>query len=473
MEFLNLLDGKWRRGHGQRIAVTDPYSGETLGQVSAVTPEEAREALRAMEARRPRADAIVPLWRRKELLELVADNLESRRADVLRALTHEAGKTVKESSIEIERAVDGLKAMAAALVSLEGTVVPMSSSRAGEGRLGFEVWEPAGIVVAIAPFNAPLNLVSSKVGAALAGGCAVAVKPPAECPTPAAILAECVLDAGWPEELIAVLNGEAEVGQAMVAAPEPRVIAFTGSSGAGEAIARAAGLKRLILELGSIAPTIICDDADVDDAVARLGRGAFGSAGQACISTQRLLVQEPLVEAVIEGLVDEAESLVVGDPSDAKTDVGPLINDRAAVRVRELLNSSRGDGARFHTGGRIEGRMVWPTVLSGLPPTSRICREEIFGPAVTIIPFVEDDEAIEEANTGGFGLQAGVFTRDILRVNAFCTRLEYGSVQVNESSRVRLDGHAFGGLKRSGIGREGTQHLIRAMMEIKFVGVRL
>lgn len=416
--------------------------------------------------------ARIPLWERKALLDRTAEELEKRSEAITDALVTEGGKTRSESAIEVNRAIEGFNLAAAALVSLDGKIVPMSVTPPGEGRLGFEYWVPAGIVVAIAPFNAPLNLVSSKVAAALGAGCQAVIKPPQECPSPGNYVAEAVLAAGWPEHCIAVIHGGSDVGNALVSAPEPRVVAFTGSSSAGKAIAKAAGFKNLVLELGSIAPTIICEDADLEDAAERLIRGAFGSSGQACISTQRLFVESTILEEFTDLFVDRTEQLVVGDPSKQETDLGPLITAQAHERVLASINEAVDNGAQLLTGGGSFKQCIEPTILTGVGEDWPLSRTELFGPAVVTFPFTDDQEVVRIANDTEFGLQAGVFTNNMNRALFYTQELDFGSVQVNESSRVRLDLHSFGGVKDSGLGREGTHHMLRAMMEIKFVGVR-
>jgi glyceraldehyde-3-phosphate dehydrogenase (NADP+) len=470
MRIQNLHDGRWFAGRGPAVPVQDPWSSDVVGTVESASPEECRPVIRDIHKNRSDVGGL-PVWKRKALLEALADRLRAAEEPLLAALVREGGKTRRESMIEIARAVEGTRATAAALVGLQGAVVPMDALTSGEGRLGWELWEPAGVVAAIAPFNAPLHLVASKVAAALGAGCPVIIKPPLEAPTAATILAQSVLDAGWPRSAVAVLHGGADVGTALVAAPQVRVVAFTGSTAAGEAITRTAGIKKLVLELGSIAPTFVCADADPERAAELLVRGAFGSSGQACISTQLLFVHASMWDAFMSDFVARVEGLVVGDPADEATDLGPMINDAAAERTMALIERARAAGATIHTGGRRMGRCVWPTVISGLPLDAEAITSEIFGPVVVAIRFDEDDQAIAMANESEFGLQAGVFTRDIDRAIRYARSLEYGSVQINESSRVRLDIHSFGGVKKSGIGREGVQHLLREMMTIKFVGL--
>ncbi len=470
-QILNLVDGHWVPGDGGELEVSNPWLQAPQGTVSTVSAEMAQSVITKYAAS-AREIAKIPLWRRKEMLERVAVELEKRADAITDALVFEGGKTRSESAIEVRRAIEGFTLTAAALVSIEGKTVPMSVTPPGEGRLGIEYWVPAGMVIAIAPFNAPLNLVSSKVSAALAAGCQVLVKPPLEAPTPGNLVGEAVLAAGWPERSIAVLHGGVETGNAMVTAPEPRVVAFTGSSAAGKAISNAAGFKNLVLELGSIAPTILCNDANLDDAVKLLVRGAFGSSGQACISTQRLFVERSIVDDFTERFVAKTQSLVVGDPSDPATDLGPLITAQAHQRVLDTFADARDRGANMLTGGGSFKQCIEPTIFSEVDPNWPIARRELFGPGVVILPFDSDDEVVRVANDTEFGLQAGVFTNSLDRALRYVEELDFGSVQVNETSRVRLDLHAFGGVKDSGLGREGTHHMLRAMMERKFVGIR-
>ena len=457
---------------GEPFPVNSPYTGETVAIACSAGAQHVEDALRAAESAQSSL-ARSPRHERSERLLTLAGLFRRDAEKLAGILVEEVGKPIKDSLVEVQRAEEVLRLTAAALLQANGHMPPMDASPAGERRLGFEIRVAAGVVVAIAPFNAPLNLAVSKMAAALGAGCPVILKSPPQAPGAITHVADLVMEAGWAAGSVAVLHGGAEPGQALVSSPVPRVVTFTGSVGAGVAITREAGLKRLVLELGSNAPTIVCRDADIEDAAEQLVRGAYSSAGQACISTQRILVHEDVADRFLDAFLPRLSRLVVGDPANPATDMGPVIDDAAAARVQSWVQDAVDRGARLVAGKIPDGsRLIEPVLLSDVPPEARVCSDEIFGPVAILQTFGSDAEAIQMANGTEYGLQAGVFTESLERAIRYAEELDFGGLQINDSSRVRLDLHSFGGRKNSGVGLEGVHHALESMTEVRFVGVR-
>ncbi|CCH80225.1 Putative dehydrogenase (putative aldehyde dehydrogenase) (fragment) [Nostocoides japonicum T1-X7] len=347
-----------------------------------------------------------------------------------------------------------------------------AASERGFGRIGWFSREPLGVVAAISSFNDPLNLVAHKVAPALLAGAPIVLKPSDQTPFSALNLAEVLLDAGVPAGRVSVLCGGGDIGAALVAHPDVSVVSFTGGTRTADSIARAAGVKKLLMELGGNNATIVCADADLDLAVEGIVSGAFGTAGQNCLSVQRVYVERDVFDEVLDRVAAGAGALVVGSKQDPATDVGPLVSVAAAERLAELVESTVSDGARLVTGGRREGSFYRPTVLTGVAPRAAILEEELFGPVVMIEPVEDVDEAIERANDCSFALQAGVFTRSLDTATRVSRRLVVGAVLVNDTSDFRLDAMPFGGFKRSGIGREGIRSAVLDLTAPKCVLVR-
>src|SRR6478736_4061140 len=355
-----------------------------------------------------------------------------------------------------------------------GDVVPMDASQAGEGKLAFTLRVPIGVVGAISPFNFPLNLVAHKIAPALAAGCAVVLKPASQTPLSALLLAELEHDAGLPPGWLNVLVGPSgEIGDVLVEDERVALITFTGSGAVGWGIRERAPRKRVNLELGNATPVIVEADADVDDAASRCAANAFSFAGQSCISVQRIFVHENVYDAFRDAFVPRVEALVVGDPSEEETDVGPLISARERDRVLDWIDEARRRGASILTGGTLEGELVRPTVVERPPADTHLACDEAFGPVCTIEPYATLDEAIALANGTRYGLQAGIFTADVKRALHATRSLEFGGVTVNEAPTFRADQMPYGGVKDSGNTREGPSFAVREMTEERLVVIQL
>jgi acyl-CoA reductase-like NAD-dependent aldehyde dehydrogenase len=358
---------------------------------------------------------------------------------------------------------------------LAGEMVPMDASQAGVGKLGLTLRAPIGIVGAISPFNFPLNLVAHKIAPALAAGCAVVLKPASQTPLSALFLAELETEAGLPPGWLNVVAGPAaEIGDVLVEEERVKAISFTGSSDVGWRLRERAARKRVLLELGNSTPVIVQGDADLDAAAEKLAVNSFSFAGQSCISTQRIYVQKWVFDDFVERFVPRVEELNVGDPADEETDIGPVVDDEARDRILSWLDEARAGGAQILTGGTVEeGRVLRPTVLTNVNLDMKVCREEVFGPVVTVQPFDALDDAIQLANGTRYGLQAGIFTASLSAAFRAAQMLRFGGVTINETPTFRADQMPYGGTKDSGNTREGPAYAVRELTEERVVVVEL
>jgi acyl-CoA reductase-like NAD-dependent aldehyde dehydrogenase len=461
-----LVGGEWIET-GEWQDVRSPYSGEVVGRVPMAGAADARRAVEAAEAamRDP-----LPAHKRAEILVRVAGALGRRHDEVARLISDEAGKPMKAARIEASRAMSTYTFSAVEARKLAGEVVPMDASQAGEGHFAFTLRVPVGVVGAISPFNFPLNLVAHKIAPALAAGCAVVLKPASQTPLSALLLAELETEAGLPPGWLNVLVGPAsEIGDVLVEDERVEVLTFTGSSAVGWALRERAPRKRVNLELGNATPLIVEADADVEAAAAATAQHGFSFAGQSCISIQRVYVQREQYERYLELLVPKVEALVVGDPADEETDVGPVIDQDARERILEWIEEARGAGAEILAGGELDGELIRPTVIANAPPDLKVSCQEVFGPVVTVNPYETLDEAIELANGTPYGLQAGIFTTDLRTAYRAAQELEFGGVTVNEAPTFRADQMPYGGVKDSGNTREGPAYSVREFTEQRVV----
>jgi acyl-CoA reductase-like NAD-dependent aldehyde dehydrogenase len=465
-----LIAGEWVET-GAWVEVRSPYSGETVGRVAKAGAAEARRAVDAAEAamREP-----LPAHKRAEILVRVAGQLGRRHEEVAQTIAAEAGKPLKAARVEASRAMSTFTFAAVEARKLAGEMVPMDASQAGAGKLAFTLRRPIGVVGAISPFNFPLNLVAHKIAPALAAGCSVVLKPASQTPFSALLLAELETEAGLPPGWLNVLVGPAsEIGDVLVDDERVRAITFTGSGEVGWKLAERAPRKRVNLELGNATPVIVEADANLDDVATRLAANAFSFAGQSCISVQRIYVQRAAYDELVSRFVPKVEALVVGDPLDEATDVGPLIDAGSRDRVLEWIEEARAAGAEILTGGTVDEGLIRPTVIANAAPELKVSCEEVFGPVCTIASYDTIDEAIGLANGTRYGLQAGIFTRDLRTALAAAQRLEFGGVTVNEAPTFRADQMPYGGVKDSGNTREGPAYAVRELTEERLVVLEL
>ena len=457
-----LVAGEWVET-GEWQEVKSPYSGEVVARVAKAGAEETRRAIDSAEAamREP-----LPAHKRAEILVRVAAALGRRHDEVARLISDEAGKPMKAAKIEASRAMSTYTFAAVEARKLAGEIVPMDASQAGEGKLAFTMRKPIGVVGAISPFNFPLNLVAHKIAPALAAGCAVVLKPASQTPLSALLLAELETEAGLPPGWLNVLVGPAsEIGDVLVEDQRVKALTFTGSSGVGWKLRERSPRKRVNLELGNSTPMIVEADADIEAAASATAQHGFSFAGQSCISIQRVYVQRSAYDDFVERLVPKVERLVVGDPGDEETDVGPVIDEDARDRILEWIDEARDAGAEILTGGGLEGELIRPTLIANPSPELNVSCEEVFGPVVTLTSYDTLDEALDLANGTKYGLQAGIFTMNLDNALRAADELDFGGVTVNEAPTFRADQMPYGGVKESGNTREGPAYAVRELTE--------
>jgi len=463
-----LIDGKWIET-GDWLEVRSPYSGDVVGRVAKGGAAEAR---RAVDAAARALESPLPSHKRAEILVGAAGLSGRRHEELARTISDEAGKPIKAARIEASRAMSTFTFAAVEARKLAGEMVPMEGAQAGEGKLGFTLRKPIGVVGAISPFNFPGNLVAHKIAPALAAGCPVVLKPASQTPLSALFLAELELEAGLPDGWLNVVVGPAsEIGDVLVEDERIKLITFTGSGDVGWSLQERAPRKRVKLELGNSTPAIVAADADVEAAATKLAGNAFAFAGQSCISVQRIYVERPVYDAFVEAFVPKVEALTVGDPADDNTDVGPVIDASSRSRILEWIDEAKASGATLLAGG-LEGELIRPTVLGNVHDDQKVSCDEVFGPVVVLNPIDSIDEGIERANATPFGLQAGIFTASIDTALRAADGLEFGGVTVNEAPAFRSDQMPYGGIKASGNTKEGPAWAVREMTEERLVVIQ-
>jgi glyceraldehyde-3-phosphate dehydrogenase (NADP+) len=463
-----LLNGEWvdRAEHNE---VRDPQNNSLVDTVPRARVEDMRRAIDAAVVGFERARQM-PTHQRMVILHRAAKIIEQKHESLARTIAREGIKTIREARKEVTRCIDTLRLSAEEARRITGETIPFDQMPGSEGRLGYYTREPIGIVGAITPFNDPLNLVAHKVGPALAAGNAIIVKPDSKTPLSALRLAQAIDEAGVPAGVLQVITGPGnEVGDILITDPRVRMVSFTGGVEVGETVIQKAGLKKVGMELGSNCPVIVMDDADLELAVEANVSGAFWAAGQNCLHVQRLLVHEDIYDEFAARFVARAKTYRVGDKLDEATDMGPLINEAAAVRVEQMVREAVAAGATLLTGGERSGTFYAPTVLENLPDTCPLARAEIYGPVTVLYKFRPLEEAIRRANDADYGLQAGIFTRNLQTAYRAVAGLHCGGVMVNDSTDYRIDAMPFGGVKRSGLGREGVRFALEEMTEPKVV----
>ena len=464
-----LIDGEWTAGAGPRIPVNDKYRLAPFACVTAASPAQVTRMIDCAHAAFRRG-APAP-FDRGMILERAAGLLEKRQHDFVSTMQAEVGFTVADAAGEVSRCIQTLKLSGEEARRLSGDVIPIAGAPQQAGRIAFTLRVPLGVVVAITPFNSPLNTVAHKIAPAFAAGNAVILKPSTNTPVTACKLAEVLILAGMPPGFVSIAHGGGDVARSLLEDERVRFYAFTGSTEVGRGIQRAAGLRRTQMELGSIAFTILCDDAELDRALPKIVSAAYRKAGQVCTSVQILLVHEKIMGAVEHRLTERVKALKYGDPRDADTVVGPLIAEREAIRVEAWIEEAVSKGARRLAGGPRQGPVLPPTLLTDIGADMRVGTCEIFGPVMCLAPFASLDEAIERVNATPFGLAAGIFTDRLLDALQAAQRLEVGGVHINETSSSRVDMMPYGGSKDSGFGREGPRYAIHEMTEERIVTI--
>ncbi len=452
-----------------KIEVRNPFDGSVVDTVPRGDGEDVKEAIDTA-ARGAEIMAAMPAYERYQILHRAAEIMEERLEDLGRTVTLEEGKVITEGLGEASRAVETMTLAAEESKRLTGETLPLDASSNGAGKFGFTLRVPCGVVAAITPFNFPLNLVCHKVGPALAAGNSVIVKPATDTPLSALKLTEIMLDAGVPSEAIQCVTGSGGViGDAISSDPRVRKISFTGSRDVGEHICKTAGLKKVTMELGSNAPLIVMPDADLEKVADATAATGFANAGQVCISAQRVMVNQQVYGDFIDVLKPKVEALTTGDPLGETVKMGPMIREADAVRVNEWVHEAVAGGASLVTGGGRDGTMHAPTIVADVDPQMRISCNEVFGPAVGLTRFDSIDEAIKEANNTNYGLSAAVFTENIDWALQFARKVHSGNIHINWGTMWRADFMPYGGLKESGMGKEGPRYAVEEMTELKMV----
>lgn len=463
-----LIAGRWI-DKPQKIEVYYPYDETVVDTVPKATEEDIENALSAA-VKGAQQMKNMPAWKRSEILQKTSEILIQKKDQMAKLLVKEVGKTFNEAMAEVIRTAEIFEYAAQEAKRIHGETLPFDSLKSSQEKIGYFVREPAGVVLAIVPFNVPLALCGHKVAPAIAAGNAVIIKPASKTPLNTLLLGEILLEAGMPEEALSIITGSGnQVGLKLVQDRRVRVVSFTGSVPVGELIAKNAGIKKLCLELGSNSPMIVCESADLSRAVKAAVSGGFSIAGQVCISVQRIYVHKKVYQEFLEMLVDQVSKLKVGDPELKETQMGPVIDRSNADRITEWIDEAVKAGGKLLTGGSRDRNLIEPTVLCQVPKNTKIMTDELFGPAVAVNPFETFDQAIEEANSTKYGLQVGLFTRDIQQAFRAIKELNFGGVMINEGPRFRADFMPYGGYKDSGIGREGIRFAIEEMTEIKTV----
>lgn len=465
------IGGKWEGGK-DTMPVIDKYTGETIGTVPLASKETVDRAIAAARAAFP-GWSRTPAHKRFRILEKAANLLDRHKEEIAAIICREAGKAWKYSVGEVARSVETFQFSAEEAKRIHGETVPMDASTAGEGRVGFWLRCPVGVVTAITPFNFPLNLVAHKVGPALAVGNTLVLKPASTTPLTALRLAEILEEAGVPPGVFNVVVGPGgTVGEWLTVDPRIAKITFTGSPPVGEAIIRKAGLKKVTMELGNNSGTIIEPDADLDAAVPRCVVSAFANSGQVCISLQRLYVHKAVAKEFTKRFIAETKKLKVGNPIEKDCDVGPMIDEKEAIRAESWVKEAVAQGAKVLIGGKRDGRMMQPTVLSNVRSEMKVMCQEAFAPLVSLYEYESFDAAVRMVEDSPYGLQAGIYTNDLRKALQAVDRLNVGGVMINDTSIFRVDHMPYGGNKMSGLGREGVRFACEEMTSIKMVMIK-
>jgi acyl-CoA reductase-like NAD-dependent aldehyde dehydrogenase len=462
-----LLAGDWIKD-GDRVEIRSPFDGSVVGSTWNASGAHAEQAIAAA-AQSCAGLRQLPAYERKRVLLKVAAAIQEHSDTFIRLMALEAGKPFKPAKVEVERAVLTLTTAAEEAVRIYGEYLPLDVIPGTEGRWSIVRRFPVGPIAAITPFNFPLNLVAHKLAPAMAVGCPVVLKPAPQTPFCALLLGKLILEAGWPARALSVLPLSNDDAALLVADERIKLLSFTGSAAVGWQLKANAGKKRVVLELGGNAAVIVHSDAEVEEVASRCVAGAFSYAGQSCISVQRILVHADVFDQFVAHMVDAAKRLRVGDPSEEATDLGPLIRASDITRVKQWIEEAVANGAKLLCGGNANGSLLQPTLLSATTPQMKVNCEELFAPVATIEPYEDFDAALEQVNRSRYGLQAGLFTRDAALIFRSFERLDVGGLIVGDVPTFRADPMPYGGVKDSGLGREGIRYAIEEMTERKLL----
>jgi acyl-CoA reductase-like NAD-dependent aldehyde dehydrogenase len=462
------IGGQWTSG-ARTMEVRHPYDGTLVDTVPHAGSEEVERAFVAA-TRGAKVMARLTAYERSQILLRAAEVLGKRAEEMAKTITLEEGKILAEARAEVARSIQTITLAAEEAKRIHGETIPLDATPGVSGKFGVTLRVPCGVVVAISPFNFPLNLAAHKIAPAIAAGNAVIAKPPSATPLSALRLTEILLDAGLPGEGISCVTGPGgEIGDTLCRDPRVRKISFTGSVPVGEHICHAAGIKKVTMELGSNSPIVVMPDADLEKAAAAIAAGGYANAGQVCISVQRIHAHRKVYEDLLAVTRTKVEALTPGNPMDERSKVGPLITEKEAMRVESWVKEALLQKARLVTGGSRKGALYAPTIVADVKPDMKISCEELFGPGVAFAPFADLDEALQSANHSKFGLAAAVFTKDLDTAMRCARELEAGNVHINWGPQYRADIMPYGGFKDSGFGKEGPRYAVEEMTELKMV----
>jgi glyceraldehyde-3-phosphate dehydrogenase (NADP+) len=470
-EYKSLIGGEWR-STAESYELKNPYNQEVIAVVSRPGLKEAQEAVERAHRAFP-VTRDLPTWKRAEILKAVSEGIGARHEELSRTIALEAGKPIQQARTEVSRAQNTFWVAMEEAKRVEAELMSLDWVQGHEGRWGLVRRFPVGPMLGISPFNFPLNLVAHKVAPAIAVGAPLIIKPATQTPLSSLKLGEIVLEAGWPPEAFSVLPCSGSVAEEILQDDRIKKLTFTGSAEVGWYLKGLVPKKRVTLELGGNAGVLVHSDTDLAFAAKRCRLGAFAYAGQICISVQRIFIHEPVYEEFMEKFLAEVREIVVGDPLDEATEVGPIIDEASAQRIEEWVREALDGGATLLAGGGRQGTLMEPTVLAGVKPQMRVSCLEVFGPVVTVAPYGEFSEGLEAINDSIYGLQAGVFTRDIGAIHKAFETLEVGGVIVNDIPTYRVDHMPYGGVKDSGFGREGLKYAIEEMTEMRLMVLNL
>lgn len=460
------IDGKWKLKE-EKNSVLNKYTQKPISKTSLTTESDVKEAV---ESAKESLNKTFTPYERYTVLQKVSEKMLENQEALAEAIAMEVGKPINEARGEVARAALTLEISAEEAKRIKGEGVPIEAAEGSENRQAFTMKVPVGVVAAITPFNVPLNLVCHKIGPALAAGNSVVLKPAEATPLSALLLAEILDDCGLPKGRLNVLTGKgSRIGDWLIDNHNVNLFTFTGSPAVGKFIREKAGLRKVLLELGNNSATIIHSDVDVAESAAQVAQKSFNNAGQVCISVQRVFVHEDIYDEFMDKVKEVTNGLVLGDPFDEKTNIGPMIAEKEAVRVENWVNEAVEQGAVLETGGKREGVFYQPTVLSNVNNKMKVCHDEVFGPVVAIEKYKDKDEVIFKVNDSDYGLQAGIYTNDYAFIMKAAREIEVGGLIVNDTPGYRVDHMPYGGVKKSGTGKEGPKYAIEEMMEEKLI----
>ncbi len=450
-------------------AIINPYDDSVVDRVPDFSEAMVSDAIQRATHIAPTM-AAMPAHERASILTRTAQLIDAQAEEIALLMARESGKPMKYARGEAARAVETFVFAADEARRLHGETIPLDAARGGVGRFGYFVRVPVGVIGAITPFNFPMNLVVHKVAPAIAAGCPIVLKPAPTTPLTALKLAEIMREAGLPQGAFEVVTGGVEVGKWLTTDPRIAMLTFTGSPGVAHEITKVAGIRRVTLELGGNAATVIDADGNLDHAISRTVMGSFAYSGQVCISVQRIYIHRDRYDEFQQRFVTATQALITGDPTSDHTDIGPMINEQAAQRVEKWVKEALSQGAHsLAGGGSREGRLVPPVVLDTVTDAMSVMNQEVFGPVVNLIPFDDFDTALAQVNNSRFGLQAGVYTRDLNKALRAVDKLDVGGVMINDVPTFRVDQMPYGGVKDSGVGREGPRFAVEEMTTLKMV----